>query len=57
VLEVSSDGEHWTTVRTAHGSGQLTGMQTPHNPIRFVRCTLTQDDSRPWTVAEVRVYG
>ena len=56
LLEVSADGEHWTAVRTAHGTGQLTTMRTPHNPIRFVRCTLTQDDSRPWAAAEVRVY-
>ena len=56
LLEVSADGEHWTAVRAAHGTGQLTTMQTPHNPIRFVRCTLTQDDSRPWAAAEVRVY-
>jgi glucosylceramidase len=56
LLEVSTDGEHWTAVRTAHGTGQLTTMPTPHNPIRFVRCTLTQDDTLPWAVAEVRVY-
>jgi glucosylceramidase len=56
-LDVSADGVQWTTVRTAHGTGQLTAMQTPHNPIRYVRTTLTSDDARPWAVAEVRVYS
>jgi glucosylceramidase len=56
LLEVSADGVHWTPVRTALGTGQLTTTPTPHNLIRFVRWTLTQDDTRPWAVAEVRVY-
>jgi glucosylceramidase len=56
-LEVSADGVQWTTVRTAYGTGQLTVLRTPHNPIRYVRTTLTADDARPWAVAEVRVYS
>ena len=55
-LEVSRDGHTWTTVRTAHGTGQLTTMKVPHSPIRYVRATLTADAPQPWTIAEVRVY-
>ena len=55
-LEVSADAEHWTEVRTASGTGQLTTLKTPHNPIRYVRTTLTRSDPNPWAVAEVRVY-
>ena len=55
-LEVSRDGRTWTTVRTAHGTGQLTTMTVPHSPLRYVRATLTADAPLPWTIAEVRVY-
>jgi glucosylceramidase len=55
-LEVSGDGHAWTTVRTAGGTGQLTTLKVPHNPIRFVRATLTRDAAQPWTIAEVRVH-
>ena len=55
-LEVSRDGRRWTTVRTARGTGQLTTLKVPHDPIRYVRATLTGDATQPWTIAEVRAY-
>ena len=55
-LDVSTDGHAWTTVRTARGTGQLTTLKVPHNRIRYVRATLTQDAAQPWTIAEVRVH-
>ena len=42
-------------MRTASGTGQLTTLKVPHNPIRYVRATLTRDAAQPWTIAEVRV--
>ncbi|MBO0844628.1 MAG: discoidin domain-containing protein [Nocardioides sp.] len=56
-LSVSSDGSHWTVVRDGVGTGQLTTLKVPHNPIRYVRVTLTQADGHWWQVADVRVYG
>jgi hypothetical protein len=56
LFEVNADGEQWMPVWIPNGSGQLTTMRTPHNLIRFVRCTLIRDDIRPWAAAEVRVY-
>lgn len=56
LVQVSRDGSHWTSVRTVAGTGQLTTLRTPDEPLRFVRCTLTAGASRPWAVAEVRVY-
>ena len=41
-LQVSADGTHWTVVRDGAGTGQLTVLKTPHNPIRYVRATLTR---------------
>jgi glucosylceramidase len=55
-LSVSSDGSHWTDVRNGVGTGQLTTLKTPHNPIRYVRVTLTQADGHWWQVADARVY-
>jgi glucosylceramidase len=55
-LSVSSDGSHWTDVRDGVGTGQLTTLKTPHNPIRYVRATLTRPDGHWWQVADVRVY-
>ena len=55
-LEVSRDSHTWTTVRIARGTGQLTTLKVPHDPIRYVRTTLTADAAQPWTIAEVRVY-
>ena len=55
-LEVSRDGDTWTTVRTARGTGQLTTLKVPQDRVRYVRATLTADATQPWTIAEVRVY-
>ena len=55
-VEVSTDGRRWTGAREVTGSGQLTVLTTPHNPVRYVRATLTRADEHPWQVAEVRVY-
>ncbi len=56
-LSVSTDGTHWTVVRDGAGSGQLTTLKVPHNPIRYVRATLTRPDGHWWQVADVRVYS
>ena len=56
-LAVSTDGSHWTDVRDGVGTGQLTTLKTPHNPIRYVRATLTRADGHWWQIADVRVYG
>jgi glucosylceramidase len=55
-LSVSTDGTHWTVVRDGAGTGQLTTLKVPHNPIRYVRATLTRADGHWWQVADVRVY-
>jgi glucosylceramidase len=55
-MEVSTDGRAWTGAREVTGTGQLTVLTTPHNPVRYVRATLTRADEHPWQVAEVRVY-
>jgi hypothetical protein len=47
---------HWTVVRDGVGTGQLTTLKVPHNPIRYVRATLTRADGHWWQVADVRVY-
>jgi len=56
LFQVSADGSHWTDVRSGHGTGQLTVLKTPHNPIRYLRTTLTADAPGGWQVAEVRVH-
>ena len=56
-LSVSTDGTHWTVVRDGAGTGQLTTLKLPRNPIRYVRVTLTRADGHWWQVADVRVYG
>jgi hypothetical protein len=43
-------------VRDGAGTGQLTTLKVPHNPIRYVRATLTRADGHWWQVADVRVY-
>ena len=43
-------------VRDGVGTGQLTALKIPHNPIRYVRATLTRADGHWWQVADVRVY-
>ena len=55
-VEVSTDGRTWTGARDVTGTGQLTVLTTPHNPVRYVRATLTRADGHWWQVAEVRVY-
>ena len=55
-VEVSTDGRTWTGARDVTGTGQLTVLTTPHNPVRYVRATLTSADGHWWQVAEVRVY-
>jgi glucosylceramidase len=55
-LSVSTDGTHWTVVREGAGTGQLTTLKVPHNPLRYVRATLTRPDGHWWQVADVRVY-
>jgi glucosylceramidase len=55
-LSVSADGTHWTVVRDGSGGGQLTTLKVPHDPIRYVRATLTRSDPHSWQVADVRVY-
>lgn len=55
-VEVSTDGRTWTGARDVTGTGQLTVLTTPHNPVRYVRATLTRADGHRWQVADVRVY-
>jgi glucosylceramidase len=55
-LSVSTDGTHWTVVRDSAGTGQLTTLKVPHDPIRYVRATLTRADAHWWQVADVRVH-
>jgi glucosylceramidase len=57
-VQVSTDGTHWTTaVAAATGSGQLTTVNLPGAPIRYVRLTLTAASTSWWSVADVRAYG
>jgi glucosylceramidase len=55
-VQVSTDGRIWTGTRDVVGRGQLTVLTAPHNPVRYVRATLTRADGHWWQVADVRVY-
>jgi glucosylceramidase len=55
-LSVSTDGRRWKAVRDGAGTGQLTTLEVPHHPLRYVRATLTRPDGHWWQVADVRVY-
>src|SRR6478735_2761696 len=46
-VEVSTDSQRWTGAREITGTGQLTVLTTPHNPVRYVRATLTRADEHP----------
>ncbi|HEX6451652.1 MAG TPA: discoidin domain-containing protein [Trebonia sp.] len=55
--EVSTDGQHWTTVVTgAAGTGQFTTVGLDGRPVRYIRLTLTAASDSWWSVADVRAY-
>jgi hypothetical protein len=56
-LYVSRDGQTWgDPVATGTGSGQLTTIQVPHRPARFLRIVSTASSPSWWSVADLRVY-
>jgi glucosylceramidase len=55
-VSTSQDGTHWTTVASAQGTGQLTGVDLTGTPIRYVRITLTADAPGWWSIADIRAY-
>jgi glucosylceramidase len=55
-VSVSRDGLRWSNPVAGTGSGQLTAIDLPDRPLRFVRVTLTAAASSWWSVADVRVY-
>jgi glucosylceramidase len=51
-LSTSTDGARWREAGTGAGTGQLTTIDIPATPARYLRVALTA----PATVADVRVY-
>ena len=55
-LSTSADGTHWTEAATGAGHGQLTTIDIPATPARFLRVAQTATAPQWWSVADVRVY-
>jgi glucosylceramidase len=55
-LLTSTDGSHWSQVRTGAGDGQLTTIDIPATAARFLRVVQTATAPQWWSVADLRVY-
>jgi glucosylceramidase len=55
-LATSTDGEHWSDGASGAGSGQLTAIDVPASPARYVRVTQTATAPQWWSVADLRIY-
>jgi len=53
----SRDGQHFSTLASGTGTGQLTTVALSGAPMRYLRVTLTASSSSWWSVADVRVYA
>jgi glucosylceramidase len=57
-LYLSRDGQTWgDPIATGTGSGQLTTIQVPQRPTRFLRIVSTASSPSWWSVADLRVYA
>jgi glucosylceramidase len=55
-VSTSVDGTMWSAPITGSGTGQLTNIALPGDPVRYVRVVQTGMAVQWWTVADLRVY-
>ena len=55
-VATSTDGAKWSTPVAGAGTGQLTTIELPHHPLRYVRVVQTGSAPQWWSVADVRAY-
>jgi glucosylceramidase len=55
-VSTSVDGTTWSVPLTGSGTGQLTNVALPGDPVRYVRVVQTGTAAQWWTVADLRVY-
>jgi glucosylceramidase len=56
-VSTSADGVTWSPPLTGSGTGQLTTIGLPGDPVRYLRITQTAAAPQWWSVADLRVYG
>jgi glucosylceramidase len=56
-VSTSTDGTTWSAPVTGPGTGQLTVVDLPGTPVRYVRITQTAAAPQWWTVADLRLYS
>ncbi len=55
-VSTSTDGSTWSAPVTGAGAGQLTAVDLPGAPDRYVRITQIGTAPQWWTVADLRLY-
>jgi glucosylceramidase len=56
LVSTSTDGTSWSAPVTATGAGQITTVDLPGGPARYVRLQQTATAGAWWSVADLRLY-
>jgi glucosylceramidase len=56
-VSTSADGITWSPPLTGSGTGQLTTVGLPGDPVRYLRVMQTATAPQWWSVADLRVYA
>ncbi len=56
-VEVSNDGQNWTTVATCSSSSSVARVSFTPQTARYVQVLLTVDYQAPWTIGNFNLYG